>query len=308
MSETSETSLQARVAPWILACFSAEIAADQLERNDRFIEESLELVQSLGYNESRAHALVDYVFSRPPGEPNQEVGGVMITLAALCLAAGLDMDEAGEIELFRINRPEIIDKIRKKQASKPTGSALPIAGISELTAAKARITELETELAEAISATASVEKERADNEYRLSQMFGELRQVKAELARLKAEGEPTKSFSQLGEWFISRDTGVSSEYMAAVHIEGRILPSLWGDSSPGDAPDLGRCVRLVEKVPAIKDSFPIIRQASPVWASYIDNWDELTELWHRNDYNLTTRLMNELRKAAPQSNLSSTNQ
>lgn len=118
---------QGRVKPWMLVCFGAEIAADTLERNDRFIEEALELVQSLGYSADRAHALVDYVFGRPVGEPRQEVGGVMVTLAALCLAAGLDMHEAGEAELARITRPEIIEKIRAKQAAKPTGSALPIA-------------------------------------------------------------------------------------------------------------------------------------------------------------------------------------
>lgn len=60
---------------------------------------------------------------------------------------------------------------------------------SELTDANARIAELERELDESISATASVEKERADNEYKLSQMFVKLREAKAELARLKAENQ-----------------------------------------------------------------------------------------------------------------------
>lgn len=122
----SAEAFQARVAPWMQECFGPVISADKLERNDRFIEESLELAQSLGYSADRAHALVDYVFERAIGEPAQEVGGVMVTLAALCLAADLDMHDAGEVELVRINRPEIIAKIRAKQAAKPTGSALPI--------------------------------------------------------------------------------------------------------------------------------------------------------------------------------------
>ena len=117
---------QNRVHPWLLACFGAEIAADCLERNDRFIEEALELVQATGYSRDRAHALVDYVFGRSIGEPSQEVGGVMVTLAALCLANNLDMHAAAETELDRINTPEIITKIRAKQAAKPKGSALPI--------------------------------------------------------------------------------------------------------------------------------------------------------------------------------------
>ncbi|MFN4296783.1 MAG: hypothetical protein ACK4FB_08055 [Brevundimonas sp.] len=120
-------SFQSRVLPWLMECFGAEIAADKVERCDRFIEEALELAQSLDWPIERAHALVEYVFNRPKGEPHQEVGGVMVTLAALCEAAGLDMQAGGDDELARIMRPEIVLKIRAKQAAKPTGSALPIA-------------------------------------------------------------------------------------------------------------------------------------------------------------------------------------
>lgn len=127
VAERERPTFQERVAPWMQTCFGAEISADMLERCDRFTEEGLELVQSLGYSSDRAHALVGYVFDRPIGEPSQEVGGAMVTLAALCLAAGLDMHVNGETELARINQPEIITKIRTKQAAKPTGSALPIA-------------------------------------------------------------------------------------------------------------------------------------------------------------------------------------
>src|SRR4051794_3958497 len=38
---------QPRVQPWLVACFGAEIAGDRIERNHRFIEEALELVQAL---------------------------------------------------------------------------------------------------------------------------------------------------------------------------------------------------------------------------------------------------------------------
>lgn len=120
-----EDTLQARVAPWMQACFGPEISADRLERNDRFIEEAVELVQASDYPRERAHQLVDYVYDRPQGDINQEVGGVMITLAAHCLAHGVDMHEAGETELARIWTK--VEQIRVKQAAKPKGSALPIA-------------------------------------------------------------------------------------------------------------------------------------------------------------------------------------
>lgn len=118
-------AFQARVQPWLMACFGPEIAGDREERNHRFLEEALELVQSCGCTASEAHQLVDYVFGREVGEPAQEVGGVMVTLAALCLANGLDMHENGETELARIWSK--VDAIREKQAAKPKHSPLPAA-------------------------------------------------------------------------------------------------------------------------------------------------------------------------------------
>lgn len=116
-------TFQSRVKPWMDACFGPEISADKVERNHRFIEEALEFVQANGCTQSEAHQLVDYVYGRPVGEINQEVGGVMVTLAALCLASGVDMHEAAETELARVW--EKIDKIRAKQAAKPKHSPLP---------------------------------------------------------------------------------------------------------------------------------------------------------------------------------------
>lgn len=116
---------QRRVQPWMLDCFGAEIAADQMERNHRFFEEATELVQACGMTASEAHQLVDYTFGRQTGEPFQETGGVMVTLAALCLASDLDMHVAGETELARISEHETVAKIRAKQAAKPKHSPLP---------------------------------------------------------------------------------------------------------------------------------------------------------------------------------------
>ncbi|MGV8869328.1 MAG: hypothetical protein ACOH2S_20615 [Janthinobacterium svalbardensis] len=125
VSTAPTESFQDRVQPWMMACFGAEIAADGAERNHRFLEESLELVQACGCTPSEAHQLVDYVFGRPVGERAQEVGGVMVTLAALCLAQGLDMHAAGETELARIWTK--VEAIRAKQAAKPKHSPLPAA-------------------------------------------------------------------------------------------------------------------------------------------------------------------------------------
>lgn len=121
--EARGVAFQQRVQPWMMACFGPEISADRVERNHRFLEEALELVQANGCTVDEAHQLVDYVYGRPQGEINQEVGGVMVTLAALCLANGIDMHQGGETELARIWTK--VEKIRAKQAAKPTHSPLP---------------------------------------------------------------------------------------------------------------------------------------------------------------------------------------
>lgn len=118
---------QQRVAEWAQECFPPTVVMDRLERRDRLVEECLELAQTLpDFTADRAHALVDYVFSRPVGVTEQESGGVSVTHAALCHAEGIDQAYWAEVELARISAPEVIEKIRTKQASKPVGSALPV--------------------------------------------------------------------------------------------------------------------------------------------------------------------------------------
>lgn len=143
----TEAGFQPEVAEWMLACFGPEIAADRLERADRFTEEALELAQTVpGFTAERAHALVDYVFGRDVGERGQEVGGVMVTLAALCNTFDISIRAEAERELARIWTK--VDAIRAKQATKPVGSALPVADtrLSTQSAMQARIEELEAGL------------------------------------------------------------------------------------------------------------------------------------------------------------------
>lgn len=119
----NEKDFQTRVGIWMMECFDAETCRDGVERNHRFLEESLELVQSLDCTRDDCHALVDYVYNRNRGQPVQEMGGVMVTLAALALARSMSMEEAGETELRRVWT--CIEKIRAKQAGKPKRGPLP---------------------------------------------------------------------------------------------------------------------------------------------------------------------------------------
>jgi len=109
---------QLRVAHWMRACFQPDLYTNMTERGDRLLEETLELLQSGGYDCDRVATLVKYVYGRPAGQPAQEVGGVMVTLAGYCEIAGIDLNDAAITELERIERPEIMQKIRTKQAAK----------------------------------------------------------------------------------------------------------------------------------------------------------------------------------------------
>jgi hypothetical protein len=133
LSQEGGGDYQARVGAWMRDVFSAG-GADLRTRIDRFLEEAFELAQSLDYDPGRILPIRDYVYGRPIGDPKQEMGGVMVTLAALAGAADIDMDEEGERELTRIHLPEVKAKIMAKQASKnalhtplPTAMAAAIA-------------------------------------------------------------------------------------------------------------------------------------------------------------------------------------
>ena len=111
---------------WCVACFGAALADDRTERNHRFLEEALELVQSAGCTRAEAHQLVEYVFDRPTGDPYQEAGGAIVTLALLCSAIGINLNGAGNTELARVRRPDIMAKIQAKQKLRPRFSPLPV--------------------------------------------------------------------------------------------------------------------------------------------------------------------------------------
>ena len=115
---------QARVARHVALVTEGD-PTDLAERRDRFGEESLELQQALGQTREAAHALVDYVYGRPVGEPGPELGGTAYTLAALAGQANLDLRACAEAELERISTPEMVARIRAKRATRHGRGPLP---------------------------------------------------------------------------------------------------------------------------------------------------------------------------------------
>lgn len=121
---------QRAVGFWVQTCFGKEVATDRMERAYRFLEEANELAQALGMTREDAHSLVDYTWNRPVGEASQEVGGVTVTLAALCEAVDIDVGRQAVNELDRVSSSAMIERIREKQKTKPHKSPLPGRAIS----------------------------------------------------------------------------------------------------------------------------------------------------------------------------------
>lgn len=83
---------------------------------------------------------------------------------------------------------------------------------------------------------------------------------------------------KLAGWFVSGDSGVSSDSMAAI-----ALGADEGDfDAPYDSSDFGRCYRLVKAIPEIRESFTRISELIPVFRGILTNWDELCELYESN--------------------------
>jgi mannose/cellobiose epimerase-like protein (N-acyl-D-glucosamine 2-epimerase family) len=111
------SEFQPAVLAWMLECFGETSTYDKRERAIRFLEEAIELIQTCSITADQAHALVDYVYNREVGQAEQEVGGVMVTLAALCAATSIDLTKAANTELTRI--ADLIPEIQAKQLKKP---------------------------------------------------------------------------------------------------------------------------------------------------------------------------------------------
>lgn len=109
---------QLRLRKWAEDIFGYFTATTSRTRNLRFIEEAAELVQALGTPREDVEKVLDRVYSRPPGEPGQEIGGVMVTLYLLAEVNGLDVEAEEDKEIARIHDPALVEKLVRSQAEK----------------------------------------------------------------------------------------------------------------------------------------------------------------------------------------------
>lgn len=66
------------------------------------LEEAIELAQAEGIAITFVTTLAVHVYSKPPGDPYQEAGGVAVCLLAYCQAKDFDADDVEQAEIARV--------------------------------------------------------------------------------------------------------------------------------------------------------------------------------------------------------------
>lgn len=113
---------QVRATTWCRRAFGDEVVDSLHERAARILEEAVELYQAEGGNLSFAQNIVEKVFSRPVGEPAQELAGVMVTTAIYAEVKHLSRSDLEMMEIVRVENmlaanPE---HFRRRHAEKQT--------------------------------------------------------------------------------------------------------------------------------------------------------------------------------------------
>lgn len=121
--------MRARVRAWVIATLGEACFLDRRERGARLLEEAVEAAQSEGVPPEQARRILERAYARPAGLTFQEVGGVMVTLLALCASAGISPDDAFAEEIERIEHPEVAARVRAKQAEKAAAGTGVLPGI-----------------------------------------------------------------------------------------------------------------------------------------------------------------------------------
>ncbi|EDV3612610.1 hypothetical protein CUZ11_005015 [Salmonella enterica subsp. enterica serovar 4,[5],12:i:-] len=82
------------------------------------------------------------------------------------------------------------------------------------------------------------------------------------------------------QWLCSGETGLSSKTMVCIHT-GNEMDCGWGYRAPSDVADFRRCYDLLQTVPEIRNSFPLIAKHCPEFKGVIENWDAISAAYER---------------------------
>lgn len=105
---------QGQIRNWMFNMVKAPDQWDPVNRGQRILEEVAEACQcpEIGLSEQQCHDIITYVYNRPTGVYHQEIGGIIVTLLALCDATKEDLYQCMVDEIARIREPEMVEKVR----------------------------------------------------------------------------------------------------------------------------------------------------------------------------------------------------
>ncbi len=92
---------QELVLKWAVNTFGPD-ATKRRVRAAMLLEEAIEVAQVEGLRADDVERILHRVYSKPPGEIGQEIGGVALCLEGLAQNAGLDVEAEAEREWQRI--------------------------------------------------------------------------------------------------------------------------------------------------------------------------------------------------------------
>jgi NTP pyrophosphatase (non-canonical NTP hydrolase) len=105
--------MQILAVDWGYRCFGMDHIIDKRVRSLRCAEEAVELAQACEVDKETMLKLVEVVYSRPVGDPKQEIGGVLVTAAIMA-----NVFEATAHDLMLKELRRVLDKNPKHFANR----------------------------------------------------------------------------------------------------------------------------------------------------------------------------------------------
>lgn len=121
-------TLTQRTGRWVTQTFGLEILTSRRERALRIAEEAIELAQAEGIERTQTAALVEHVYDRPVGDPDQEAAGIGVCLLAWAACTGRAIHQLIERELTRVEslpRERFLARRQEKITSGLSATSLP---------------------------------------------------------------------------------------------------------------------------------------------------------------------------------------
>jgi hypothetical protein len=84
----------------------------------------------------------------------------------------------------------------------------------------------------------------------------------------------------LFDWLRSDEVGLSSRYLASV-LSGRFIADR---HYPRDADDFGRCVKLLDAAPELREHLPLMHEHGEEWSRLVGRWQEAEKAYRDGDF------------------------